>query len=739
MEGGPANFLAFKREAPLQSPSMKRAVFLLLFITASTCFAECQERLQHFESNWYELFLRDLEIAETTTCQDLQRFPVFYNFLLQGGYWSMPSARMGVEGEIGASFAWVPPYHHYNARFQLTDRIEITANYRVFQGVDDPVLSQYGFGDFSEKGANIKIGIFLPEDSQYKLPGIAIGWEDFLGTKGFYARYIMLTQVFEPAAMEFTVGFGDQRIKGWFGGVNWLPFYHSKLCWLQNLAVVAEYNPIDHTSCHSEPHPGGRVKKTPINAGVKWQPYEGIELGAAWTRGAAWSFTASAYYNFGNCPGFIPKYNNPPFYRAPANVEPVGADREEEVFVQELLFAFLEQGFDVLEIDIKDHSCNFTRTLRIVTLSYHYGSEYEIRNRLNCILAALIPDNIDEVIVVIQADGFPVEEIAYCGESLRAFRACDMSNYLLKVVSPMREVTSDYGYRTLFHAYPNFYNPIIMPRTQIFFGGATGKMKGALGVQAGSDGFIGDIYYNVVLGYNAYENLWNVDAADRLNPSQLLNVRTDIVNYYKKRGLNLDVGYLQQTWNFGYGFFGRLAVGYFEIMYGGVGGELLYYPVNSRYAFGIEGGLVKKRTPSSLGFENKIRKLDNFTPTYRDFTGMQGFATGYYDWIEASVDVRLRVGQFLAHDVGFQVEVSRYFPSGLRLGFWYTYTDGHDVINGAIYHDKGVSISMPLDMFYTQSSRDRWNSSMSAWLRDVGAIAETGKSLFDMIEIMRQP
>ena len=92
----------------------------------------------------------------------------------------MPSARMGEEGEIGVGYGWGPPYINYSARFQLVDFLEVTGNYRIFKGVDDPILTRHGFGDYSDKGANVKLSLFSPEDSHYRLPGFAIGLEDFI-------------------------------------------------------------------------------------------------------------------------------------------------------------------------------------------------------------------------------------------------------------------------------------------------------------------------------------------------------------------------------------------------------------------------------------------------------------------------------------------------------------------------------------------------------------------------------
>jgi hypothetical protein len=138
-----------------------------------------------------------------------------------------------------------------------------------------------------------------------------------------------------------------------------------------------------------------------------------------------------------------------------------------------------------------------------------------------------------------------------------------------------------------------------------------------------------------------------------------------------------------------------------------------------------------------IGFSKKIRKYHGFTPEMVKFLGSQYFLDLYFDFEEAMLDFKISGGKFLANDYGARFEASRYFDSGLRLSMWYTMTNGHDKINGHTYYDKGIAISMPLDIFYTCCARKRWRYGMSAWLRDVGYRTSTGSRLFDIIRDQR--
>lgn len=668
-----------------------------------------------------------------------EKFPVTYDHLLQGGYFSMPSARMGMEGEIGVGYGSIPPYLHYNLRVQLTSFLEISGTYRTFKGVEDPVLTKFGFGDLSDKGANAKISIFTPEDSHYKLPGFAIGFQDFMGTSAFKAYYAVLTQVFLKQNVEISIGYGMHRIQGWFGGLLWIPFRQSEWSYLKSLAFAAEYDAIPYKNPHLEPHPKGRLKNTPWHLGVKYRLWDCIDLSYAYLRGNAWAFTASTFYNFGECQGLLPKINDSCPYRAPLNLERIGCYRSEQQLVQDLSYAMHAQGFDLAEawIDCEDH----TKRLRLVISNFVYRQEKTVRHRLNHLLASLIPDSIEEVIVTIDVISSPIQEYRYKTEHLRRFLNEEIGRFELEILTPLRNATfpNPYTAKQIFKEEREWWNLEILPKTNTVFGSSTGKFKYALGVSTNVNGFVWEnTFYTISLGYFFFSDIKHLRDFDRLNPSQIINVRSDSMNYFRPGSLTLDEAYLEKIWNLGKGWFTRISLGYFETMYGGLSAEWLYYPVASSWAVGMDLAIVKKRNPTGLGFSPTIRKLHGYCPSYRKFTGSHCFLNLYYDSKRTGLEFKTSVGKFLANDYGARFECARYFCSGLKIGFWYTYTNGKDKINGHTYQDKGVFFSVPLDIFYTHTSRSRWGYGMSAWLRDVGATAFTGTHLYDLINEERQ-
>ena len=227
--------------------------------------------------------------------------------------------------------------------------------------------------------------------------------------------------------------------------------------------------------------------------------------------------------------------------------------------------------------------------------------------------------------------------------------------------------------------------------------------------------------------------MWTIRDVDRLNPSQLPNVRTDTIRYYQNNSISLEKAFIQRSLNLGKGCFYRLAAGYFEPAYGGGATEFLYYPVNSNWAVGLEAATVLKRRYHGIAFTHKIRKFHGTRAEFIPYFGFQYFADIYYNFKPLQLEFKVMAGRFLAKDMGGRFEVARQFASGLRLGLWYTITNGHDKVNGHTYYDKGFIFSIPLDFFLAKSSRTYIGYAMSAWLRDVGAISETGKTLFNTL------
>ncbi|MGM0439987.1 MAG: YjbH domain-containing protein [Chlamydiota bacterium] len=679
---------------------------------------------------------QDLLAAKYWTDYSPKKLPVIRGHYLHAGYFSMPSARMGADGTIAAGYSYVPPYRNYNLAVQVFPILEISGSYRIFDGIEDKLLGPYGFGDYADKGANFKLNLLSPNDEYSFLPYISIGMMDFLGTRKFYSSYLVATKCFKNRGFELSVGYGNGDYEGLFGGAAWSPFWDRSNRYLKGITLAAEY---DNTDYAHNAHPKGRQTESPVNYGVKYCFENHWDFSYSRIRGLENAWSISYAYPWGDVDGFVAKYRDALPYAAPVNHQQLGILRPKEVMAQELGYAFKEQGLRLLRVWVYNEGEEKTLRLRIVNLSYVH--EAELRTRIQSLLAALVPSDLDRVVVAIDTQGSVCQEYIFRQEDLIRYWQGKINLHELSVISPLREASSwnKSQANLLYHRYRHFAQFLAKPRLSTFFGNSAGKLKYTLGVSFGVNGYLFDeLYYNIFMGKSFYDNIEGVSDIDRLNPSQIINVRSDMVNYQQKEGWILDNAYLQKNWTLGRGFYSRVAGGLFEVAYGGVAGEVLYYPINSLWAVGFEGAELRKRTYDGKKFMKKLRRLKGKKPTYQEFHCYQYFFNVYRDIPRIQCDLHFQAGRFLAGDYGVRTEVGRYFSNGMRFYLWYTHTNGHDWLNGETYYDKGVGFEMPLDVFLPYSSKNLWGTSMSAWLRDVGARAKTGLPLYKSINSERR-
>jgi hypothetical protein len=162
----------------------------------------------------------------------------------------------------------------------------------------------------------------------------------------------------------------------------------------------------------------------------------------------------------------------------------------------------------------------------------------------------------------------------------------------------------------------------------------------------------------------------------------------------------------------------RLSAGYLERMYAGAGGELLAFPGSGRFAFGLSADYVRKREPESF-FE--LQEFESHT--------LLGNIYYYYSPLRSILQTQ--AGRFLAGDKGLRFVFSRQYDTGAQVGFWYSLTDTSEFTGfNEDYHDKGIYIQIPVEMFTDRPTRKMLDYQMSPWTRDVGATVHHWQSLF---------
>ncbi len=679
---------------------------------------------------------RDLELVEKIDKEIKDELPLMYNYSMMGGYFNMPSARMFREGMIAAGAASVKPYTIYGLNFQAFQRLEFSLNYRIYNGMVEHNFGHEGFGDDAERTANVKLGVLTLRDGFPSLPEISVGVEDFIGTKRFNSKYVLATKQFLDWNLECTLGYGKGRIKGFFGGASWSPFRHFHVPVIKDLTFLLEYDAVNYKK-HPHEHPSGTTVKSRVNGGVAFSLWDTLQLSLSSVRGTEVAGLGSLRFPIGTTKGLFPKMDDPIPYKSPVDTEPLGITRETRDFAQEIAYALGDQGLDLYTASI-GYDDEGGKELYLKIVNNRYREEKVVRDRIQHVLAALTPSDIKTIYVIVEADALPCQAYCFRNEDLERWRRGIISDFELQTLAPMREATpipSEYVAARIFQRAKPIWTFTIRPRLLTFFGSTSGKFKYSVSAIASPEGYIfNQVYYKFQVGYSIKSSMQGLGGPDRTNPSRELIVRTDSLKYFQSNSFSMEQAFLQRGWNLGQGWYYRLALGYFEPAYGGAATEFLYYPVNSNWAVGVQFAAVMKRRYHGVQFRRTTLQLRGDHYVKVPFIGIQYFLDFYYDFKPLNMDLLLSAGQFLAKDKGIRVDVGRYFKSGMRFSLWCAFTNGHDKVNGHTYFDKGFAFSIPLDMFLKQSSRNYIGYAMAAWLRDVGARAETGKKLYWTLE-----
>jgi Exopolysaccharide biosynthesis protein YbjH len=170
--------------------------------------------------------------------------------------------------------------------------------------------------------------------------------------------------------------------------------------------------------------------------------------------------------------------------------------------------------------------------------------------------------------------------------------------------------------------------------------------------------------------------------------------------------------------------YARASAGLYETMFAGLGAQFMFVPQNAPWSADVTVDRLAQRDFSSP-FQ------------LRDYRTVSGFVSGHVE-LPSNITATLRYGRFLAQDKGSRFELKRELPSGVQMGFWFSSTNGNDITSpGSVskpYQDKGIFLTLPLDVVSNQYSRRGVNMVLSPWTRDVGQMVKSPGDLRLLLE-----
>lgn len=640
------------------------------------------------------------------------------------GLIDIPSARMAPDGIFTVTGAWDGLHKSYMFTYQATPWLEATFRYT-------------GFNDFFYWDRNYEIKARLWRE-QLWLPQVSVGIRDAVGTGVFGSEYVVaskgigqwdatlgmawgrlagqqnitnplgyVSDRFKQRTADTGVG-GEFSFDNFFSGPN-VGLFGGLAYQFKSLPVKAlvEYNDDQYEFNRRGARP--YTPSSPVSYGLEWEALPGITLGVSHQHGDNVSFSFSAALDTKARPA---RYAPPEFISSrdlPQSQLPPQINKRS--WYDRLLYDVERSGLLLVAGRLSDDGSQ--AELIVGNKIYPLWADAIARH---VALADLhLPPSVKKLYLIAEDGGHRASSVVVPRPSAlpvspdtlsRQIRVLDGADLLgprqqTDFTTGKINITADLNNRL------QLFDPDDPARYQVY-------------VQIGAEYAISNHW--------ALKGLYGVDITNTFDESRRKNsdsvlpkVRSDIVKYLTEGETGLDSLMLEGRDSLSSSLHYRLFGGVLEEMYTGVGGEVLYWPAQSRLAFGLSAAYVRQRA-----FDKSLDLLDYSVAT--------GFVSAYWASPFYNYDAGVHVGRYLAKDLGATFELRRTFDNGWQVGLWATLTDVPFDTFGEGSFDKGFYFKIPLNGLFGSNTRSAYSTRMRPIQRDGGQRLEnhSGNLFWDL-------
>ncbi|MFL6648122.1 MAG: YjbH domain-containing protein [Sulfurifustaceae bacterium] len=648
----------------------------------------------------------------------------------QTGLIHMPDGRIGEDGLFRFGVLDDDPYSSVWSSLSFFSRLEVSGRYTRIDGVpgfpDAPEL-----GDYRDKAFDAKL-LLLPESTS--LPALAVGAQDYLGTRLFNAQYLAVSK--RVGDFDVTAGYGRRRIDGAFGGVRYRPSA------LPGWRFVVEYDANDYRHDFRADLSGADRRNGGLAYAVEYGPgWWGAQLARRDNGWAANVYLAVPLMQR----EFVPKIDEPLSYDAVTPRASLRDWADDPRYSAALARALDEQGYrDVhlrLHGDTLELALTHARISRIgravgraARTALRLGPRDMARLRITYTVdeQPLLTYEFRDLAVLARYLAGNAERLQLDAQTEITFASLDTARQLRDEVLLPLDVGNDivslpgddafYAARRRDDPFAGFdFYPFNL---RIFFNDPGAPVRyDTFSALTYSRRLDRGLFLNGAARLTLFENV-----SDIRQPSNSLlpHVRSDIADYWREGGrLRLGALLLNRYALLDERLYGRLSAGYYEEMFAGGGAQMLYLPAAGDWALDVAIDGLRQRAPGE-------------TFGFRDYSVVTALASYHYRFPAYGVTATARVGRFLAKDEGVRFELKRRFRSGIEVGGWYTWTNEKDITNPGTpehpYYDKGLLVSIPLAPLLTRDTKERASMSIADYTRDVGQMVISPGDLYRITE-----
>ena len=641
------------------------------------------------------------------------------------GLLDLPSARMRSDGTLTLGSSQQDTEDIYSVTYQAFPRLEGTFRYII----QNPG-GKFGSSEIN-RDRSFEVKARLLEEQGLR-PAVALGLRDMLGTGVFSGEYLVASkragradltlgvgwgrlasrsavsnpfaQVFDAAgARTAQTGLGGEpsiedffrgKDMGIFGGVEFdLPF---------NTRFIAEYT---SDAYEREQRLGTLSDPSPFSYGMGWRPAPGVDVVASHQLGADFAISLSATLD---TKSDAPPKPSPAFWSVdePSERWDASEDFRPNSWYARLLFDVERSGLLMLSGDLR----NGGRSAWLEVENGTYAYEADAIRKVLTLAELHLPRSVRTVHVILQSDGIAHSHVRYQRRLGRrgqasAFSLVDEASLI--TVMPPRAMPYPPRYATAYRKPMFNFGVNLGQRFMIMDPDDPLRYQTLARLNLGAD--LGrDWYLRSSVAVNIY-NDW--DTISRRSDSVLPRVRSEIRQYLQQGDTGIDSLYLEKRGMLASDVVYRAYGGVLEEMFSGLGGEVLYRPFPSRFAFGLNLNYVWQRD-----FDKRF--------SVQDYKVLTGHGSVYWASPFENYDAALHVGRYLAKDVGATFEVRRTFTNGWMVGGFFTLTDVPFEEFGEGSFDKGLFFRIPFNSLLPGNTRGAYQTIIRTIQRDGGARLE---------------
>ena len=664
------------------------------------------------------------------------------------GLINTPTARFSDDGEFSLGVSVEAPYNRMFAKMQFFPWLEMVLKYT--KGYNQPYIEWSKREAWTDKGIDIKFRLL---EETKRIPELALGLRDFGGTGAYSAEFIVASKRFKNIDLSLGLGYGTladvdhiSSPLGWFnkilskinigsedanlqhgGAINFGTFFEEERVSIfggieyftpvPDLSVKLEYDTNEYPEGTKldffDPNSRNFRIDSRLSAALNYRFHpterDNIDLSLGYVHGNTLYASVAVHSNL-NFSGqsniyMISEELNRPYLEPYAKLDADWKKYLTDTIMWQMGNAGLithRLGFNGNELLAEISQNRFRKTIRAIDLAGR-------------ILANNSPTNIDKITVVNIDMGIETLRATIPREILvNSVMSGALDEELLEFTtddyldSKALVVDNDYLYPSFYWSIAPSLAGTLQHPEKFYFWQLLAVARADVALKKGLY-LTAEYSINIVNNYDkGYDYHWPDGQLYHVRQNRRLYLRGGESKALRKLSLDYLVDLHPNVK-------GKITAGYIEVLFGGVGGEVIYMPDHKQWALGFSTYLLKQRD-----FDLKFG--------FQDYDTVTGFLSYYYDLPFYDMRFKIDAGRFLAKDVGVHVDVSRRFDSGARVGAIVAVTNCDPDCVGEGSFNKWIYFELPMDLWLAESStRRKANYAWTPLTKDAGQKVEAGE------------